>query len=85
MGIVAVFLSWADVVLYMRKLRLLGKLADTVHCMEGNNIIEGEKFCGSVGSEHFMDKTLAECKINYVHVGPMVATFVEKTFVGAYI
>ena len=29
-GIVAVFLSWADVVLYMRKLRLLGKLADTV-------------------------------------------------------
>ena len=28
-GVVAVFLSWADVVLYMRKLRLLGKLVDS--------------------------------------------------------
>ena len=27
-GIVAVFLSWADVVLYMHKLRILGKLID---------------------------------------------------------
>ena len=27
-GIVAVFLAWADVVLYMRKLRLLGKIID---------------------------------------------------------
>ena len=27
-GIAAVFLAWADVVLYMRKLRLLGKLVD---------------------------------------------------------
>ena len=39
-GIVAVFLSWADVVLYMRKLRLLGKLVDSGKHLRETNFVD---------------------------------------------